>query len=604
MDFATVDFETAPIEDRPRYPPEPAGVAIKLGNKKSRYLAWGHPTKNNVTKKQALAELAPIWRTHALVMHNAKFDLDVAQEHLGLAVPSWERIHDTLFLLFLKDPHEKNLSLKPSAERLLGLPPVEQDAVHDWLVGAGVVAKGDKRWGAHICKAPGDIVGRYAIGDVDRTWKLFQLLHTEIDKRDMMAAYARERKLLPILLRNEQKGIRVDRPALERDVGLYQKEKEKAEVWLRKRLKAPALNLDADADVAKALRASGVVESFAKTKTGRDSVSKKNLTPDRFTDPKVAQHLGYRNALQTLLGTFMETWLRLSEHDGHIHTSWNQVRQGHGAEGLAGARTGRMSSSPSMLNIPKEFSAAIQPKTLLPLPFMRRYALPDPGGVWLRRDYSQQEFRILAHYEDDALLAAYQSNPKLDIHDWLQRQLREVVGLEAPRKDVKILNFADIYGMGLGTMAEKLKVDVATVQQMRAAKRRLMPGLKTLQDGIRENVALGLPIRTWGGREYFCEPKKWNGERWLDFAYKLLNYLIQGSAGDCTKEAIIRMDDAGLESRFLVAVHDELNTSAPRAKAKKAMAELREVMASVEFAVTMLSDGESGPNWHELIKEA
>ena len=86
------------------------------------------------------------------------------------------------------------------------------------------------------------------------------------------------------------------------------------------------------------------------------------------------------------------------------------------------------------------------------------------------------------------------------------------------------------------------------------------------------------------------------------FEYKLLNYLIQGSAADCTKEAIIRYDAVRQESRFLVTVHDEINISAPAKAIKKEMALLREAMQSVEFDVPMLSDGKTGPRWSSLTK--
>ena len=89
--------------------------------------------------------------------------------------------------------------------------------------------------------------------------------------------------------------------------------------------------------------------------------------------------------------------------------------------------------------------------------------------------------------------------------------------------------------------------------------------------------------------------------RMCTFEYKLLNYLVQGSAADCTKEAIIRYDEAKQHGRFLVTVHDEINVSASKKYAKSEMAILREAMESIEFGLPMLSDGESGSNWADLI---
>jgi DNA polymerase I-like protein with 3'-5' exonuclease and polymerase domains len=89
----------------------------------------------------------------------------------------------------------------------------------------------------------------------------------------------------------------------------------------------------------------------------------------------------------------------------------------------------------------------------------------------------------------------------------------------------------------------------------------------------------------------------------MDFYYKLLNYLIQGSAADDTKEVLIRYDEhPKREGRMLVAVHDEANISVLQKRMKPEMQVLREVIQSVEFDVPMLSDGETGPNWGSLVK--
>lgn len=129
----TIDFETEAIQRRPDYPPKPVGFSIMApGDRRSRYYAWGHPAGNNCTMQAARAVLLDAWKSnHELLFHNAKFDVDVAQTHLGMPALMWERCHDTLYLLFLYDPHATSLSLKPAAERLLGMPPEERDAVAD-----------------------------------------------------------------------------------------------------------------------------------------------------------------------------------------------------------------------------------------------------------------------------------------------------------------------------------------------------------------------------------------------------------------------------------------------------------------------------------------
>ena len=80
----------------------------------------------------------------------------------------------------------------------------------------------------------------------------------------------------------------------------------------------------------------------------------------------------------------------------------------------------------------------------------------------------------------------------------------------------------------------------------------------------------------------------------------MLNYLIQGSAADCTKQALINYDSVRKESRFLVTVHDEINISALKKAAKQELELLRQAMEAVEFSVPMLSDAKMGPTWGQL----
>jgi DNA polymerase-1 len=448
------------------------------------------------------------------------------------------------------------------------------------------------------------LVGPYAIGDVVRTRKLHEALWPSFDAGER-AAYDRERRLMPILLRNEQEGMRLDLPALERDIEVYQKAMTDAERWLRKRLKSPGLDLDKKEDVARVLDREGIITDWTLTpKSGKKSTSKKYMTVDKFTDPKVASALGYRNRLQTVMSMSMLPW---REQGKIISTSWNQVRQSHGEDNKKGTRTGRLSCA-RFQNITKDFEAKddgyVHPKFLrVPsLPLVRRYVLPDTGGVFLHRDYSQQELRILAHFEDGPLLEAYTADPNLDVHTYVQKLIAETTGLALDRGPVKIMNFGKVYGMGIPGIIAKLRCTEVEARRFAAAHRAALPGLRSLEQDIKARVAAGEPIRTWGGRLYHVEEAKEINGILRNFDYKLVNYLIQGSAADCTKEALIRYDGLRRDSRFMVTVHDEINISAPKKALKQEMALLREAMESVEFDVPMLSDAKVGESWGDLKK--
>lgn len=628
-----IDFETDPIQPRPEYPPKPVGVSILEHGKKPEYMAWGHYTGgNNCTKEQAERRLKALYRNgRRKLFHNAKFDLDVGEEHMGLPRLPWELVDDTMFLLFLWDPHSSELALKPSAEAILGLPPEERDAVVDWiwehrkqLITEFGIDRYTYRQGKHekqligskqrcaafIAYAPGNVVAPYANGDCTRTLGLFKHLWPRVADRGMEEAYDRERELLPILLDNERVGLLVDRRALRKDIKLYTQASESAEAWLRKRLKSPSLNLDSDEEVAEALSRLKIVEdeAWTLTPTGQRSVSKKNLLPSMFSDPKVASALGYRNRLQTCLKMFMLPWDRQStaRPDGRISTNWNQVR---GTD--KGTRTGRPSTSnPNFLNISKTWDDKDDGYThpahisgLPDLPLVRRYILPDDGDVFCHRDYNGQELRLLGHFEDDALMRAYQENPRMDVHDHVRHLIETIAGLHYHRTQVKITNFRRIYGGGAPATAGALNVSIDVAKQLLAAHGKALPGVKLLGDQIKALSKGGEPIVTWGGREYYVEPPRYDKRygRDMTYEYKLLNYLIQGSAADCTKEAILRYHRHPKKTgRFLVTVYDEINVSASRSNYKHEMKILGEAMESIETDVPMLTDGKVGPNWAAL----
>lgn len=627
----TLDFETLPILTRPHYPPEPTSFSLWRPEWRApKFFAWGQRTGgNNCTRADAERILREVYaqasESSPLLFQNAKFDLDVAETHFGLALPPWQHWHDTMFLLFLDDPHQKSLGLKPSAARLLDMPQAERDAVEEWVLANKKKLEAEfpeilrdhggikpSTAGAFIGYAPGSIVGPYANGDTLRTRKLFDLLYPRITvERGMRAPYDRERRLLPILLRNEREGIRVDLSRLAEDQAKLEAAQAKTDAWIRKALKAPTLDLDKDAEMAKALDAADAITQWTTTATGRLSVSRKNLKLSHFRDKKLAAAYSYRQKCATMLETFIRPW-QMYGATGRMHTTWNQVRQSKSDRDTGGTRTGRPSTdSPNFLNMPKRVKESEVGGFLMPthiaglpeLPRVRSYILPDEKG-WVigRRDFNQQELRVLAHFEDGALLEAYRNNPRLDVHEFLMNEIINGLGIEVDRSITKTLNFGYIYGQGMGSLAERMERTVEEVKSFRDAQMRVLPGLKELSTSLKQRAAMEQPIVTWGGRQYYVEDPVWSEKfnRWQTFEYKLLNYLVQGSSADVTKESIIRYDEVRKDGRFLLSVYDENDICAPKKAIKSEMLILREAMMSIEVDVPLLSDGEIGPTLGDL----
>ncbi len=643
-----LDFETHSISDAPRpHAPKPVGLAYQLPSGETAYAAWGHPINNGIyfLRRGKLTKatgtdpklLARAVYTDALkhkggcLGHNiAKFDHAVAAEHFGLKLPAWDQTHDTLFSLFLREPHASSLSLKPSAERLLGEPPEERDAVFDWLAAQGIIQKPkmkngvityQKDAGAYICKAPGDLVARYAIGDVTRTLSLHEMLLPEITQMDMLPAYDRERELAPILYANEQEGMRVDIPALERDTKIYEKALLKVDAWLRKELKAPGLNLDSDADAAAALKRSGQVTAFTKTPTGRDSVSKKVLTFDLFRDRRVWTGLYYRNALATVLTMSMRPWLeQATQTGGYIYTEWNQVRQSHGRDGFKGARSGRITCS-YFQNITKDFmdrgdgykeaweEGDLKFLNLPPLPLVRVYLLPDEGEVFGHSDVDQQELKMVAHYEEGALAEEYRRDPKTDIHNFVQQLVKRVSGKDYGRRPIKIVDFRTVYGGGVSGLAEQLHIPYKEAAEIISNWKKALPDVVALDQELKQRFREGQHIRTLGGRVYHCKPpaiakKGPRKGQLIHFEYTALNYLIQPSAADQTKQAIINYHKhPKRRARMVVTVHDEINISAPAGRVKEELKILQDCMVGAfTLDVPTTTTLKAGPAWGKLEK--
>jgi DNA polymerase-1 len=592
-----VDFETKAIRGNPTVrPPAPVGMAFKRPGFKSQYLAWGHPSGNNCEgpERARLRLVEAIAAGEPLLFHNSKFDVAVAEHYFGLRFPDPLLVHDTIFQVFLYDPYAESFALKPSAERILNWPPEEQETLRAWIL-AHVQCK-PSEWGAYISEAPAELVAPYARGDVRRTLALYEFLQDKVP----LAAYQREQRLRPIIMEGERRGVCCDVELLEADVAQYEGALIRVDRQARKILAAPEANLDSGEELADALDKAGLVKEWPLTPTGRRSTARGALET-AVEHPILLPLLQYRGALSHCLSNFGRPWLALAQdYNGRLHPEWNQVRQERGNNDVKGTRTGRLScSKPNFQNPPNEYSIVI-PSGLPDLPIMRKYLIPDKGYVWLKRDYSQQELRILAHYSEGRLFDRYQADPRIDAHEETQALIKEHAGIDLIRKHVKITGFSIIYGSGVPHLSKMLGVTVDDGRATRDAYFAALPEVPKLMNDCTRRGRMHSSISTWGGREYYAETPKIVKGRYRSFEYKLLNYLIQGSAADCTKESLIRWNEDKGAGEFLCTVHDENNIQAPVGRWRQDMTKLRTAMESIEFDVKMLSDGYFGKSWATL----
>lgn len=520
--------------------------------------------------------------------------------------------------------------------------------------------------GAYIAYAPVSLVGPYAIGDVDRAYNLANKLAEYINARNMVSAYRREMDLVEPIMDMEERGVPVDVEALQHDVALYDGAMATVDAWLRKRLKVPKgaeVNWDSNEELVEHLLRAGVANetSLGVTETGKIQTNKDALARG-VTDPQVLAILKYRSRVVSSLDTFMRPWLAVaSKSGGRIFTTWFTTRHDE-----HGARTGRFASSPNLQNMTKKKvflfgddgkgnalpAPAWWVKLGLPdLPFVRKYVIAEKGHILVDRDKSQQEIRIFAHfdrewaaklggkwwsnnttptlvspfaqlqsYKPGPLFKAYLENPWLDLYNMVlpdvNATLERAKVPPVDRTTIKQVVLAKLYGMGIGLLAERLHIDVTTAKTISDAVVLTVPGLRVLTRMLKEVTGQGKPVVTWGGREYYCEPPRLINGQMRDFAYKMINVLIQASAADDLKECILWFwRNAPRRFKLLLTVHDELVVSAPIAEMALAMEWLRRAMEHVgiqvpdsdlsseqeTFDVPMLSEGKVGPNMASLV---
>lgn len=579
---ATIDYETLEIQKRPDYPPKPVGVAITEPGKRPYYMAWARPIENSCTKSDAVKVLKRLYKSYSILCHNAKFDLEVGEKFMSLPLVPPHGFEDSMLLAFLNNPREQSLGLKQLADKHLGMPPEEQCKVRDWVLENIPGAKKAKtKWGKYIGLAPGKLVGRYAKGDVLRTLKLYNLFHKYVKETGMLEQYEVEKRCIIEAIKMERVGINIDYKLLEPDLIKARKKLKRSENAIYKVL--GNINLNSGKQKVEAFEKLGLVDEWEYTdkdnpKTGIDSLMRV------CTDKKLVKNLEVYSKYTKLIGTYMQPWLDSAlENNGKFYPWINTIK----GDNDRGTYTGRFSSN--FQQVPRQPNEVFKG-----MPFLRNYIIPDKKShVLLNRDFAGQELRILAHFEDGALLSAYQQNPDLDGHEFVRQLIQVQTGIEYERSFIKGCNFLMIYGGGVTALSKNLNISFDDAHEVFAAHSNALPDVKELKDSLRVMARKGEMFRTAGGRWYDFEE---------GFEYIALNTLIQGSAADHIKRAMLSVCDMlkaeGFDSRMLLVIHDEIMISAPNKQHKKIMKLFKSAMQYNKlFDVNMLTDGKVGKRW-------
>lgn len=319
------------------------------------------------------------------------------------------------------------------------------------------------------------------------------------------------------------------------------------------------------------------------------STSAEVLEGLRWDAPEVIEPLLRYRQLAKLNGTYVEGLLPLVDRNGRVHSTFDQTA----------TATGRISSSePNLQNIPVRTEEGKE---------IRQAFLPREGWILLDADYSQIELRLMAHFSGDpALIDAFRNGE--DIHARTASEIFDVppewVTPEL-RSRAKAVNFGLIYGISGFGLSRNTGVSRREAGEFIAKYFEKYPGVKRFMDeSAAEGIRLGYARTMMGRRRYLPELKSQKAPIREFGKRAAMNTPVQGTAADIIKLAMVRTDralrEAGMQSRLILQVHDELLLECPPEEADRAAEMLRKAMEeAAELKVPLVAEVHRGKNWAE-----
>ena len=598
---------------------EVVGIAVAVDGW-SGYYPIAHGNGKNMDRKQVLSWFKDICECPATkIFHNAMYDVCWIR-NLGIKINGL--IVDTMIAASLIDENRFQYTLNSCSWTYLSKTKNESK-----LIKAAKERGLDPK--AEMWKLPAMEVGAYAEKDAELTLELWQKFKKQIVEDDLQDIFNLETDLFPCLVDMKFLGVRVDvsrAHELKRQLQLQ-------EDMLLQRIKKESTiepQIWAARSIAKVFDQLGL-EYERTAKANEPSFTKNFLLNHKHPVVGMIAEARKINKVRT---TFIDTILE-HEHLGRIHADINQIRSDDG-----GTVTGRFSySNPNLQQIP-----ARDPATG---PLLRSLFIPEDNCKWGCFDYSQQEPRLVAHYalrfslpSAVTIAESYSNDPSTDFHQIVADMA------EIDRKDAKTINLGLFYGMGKAKLQAELGVSKEKSDELFNTYHSRVPFVKQLMNEIMSAAQSRGQIKTllgrrcrfpkyepilrgsdWGtyvpaedherilelqamgphlkdSEDKIIKDKDGNPKRnyWYNnpirraFTYKALNKLIQGSAADMTKKAMVDLYKEGIISH--IQIHDELDFSVESdAQAQK----IKDIMENaVSLKVPNKVDYESGANWGNI----
>ena len=570
------------------------GVAVAVEGW-SGYFPIAH-REGNLPRKKVLDWLQEICNLPSTkIFHNAMYDMCWLKAY-NIKVNG--HIIDTMVMAALVDENRYSYSLNSLCYDHLG--EVKDESI---LTTAAEKAGADPK--AEMYKLPAMYVGNYAEKDAELTLKLFKYLSLEIRKENLTEVFDLETRLFPCLIEMKVKGVRVD---VERAHLLKTKllEEEKQLLLKIKKETGEDVQIWAARSIGKVFDKLSL--PYNRTlKTQAPSFTKNFLQVHKHP---LVQCIAKAREINKAHTTFIDTIIKY-QYKGRIHADINPVR---GEKG--GTVTGRFSySNPNLQQVPA------RNKDLGPM--IRSLFLPERNHTWGCFDYSQQEPRLVVHYaaaspklrEDDEVKSIVDrfKNNDVDFH----QTVADMAGIE--RSQAKTINLGLFYGMGKAKLQAELGLSTKEEAEKLFEKyHSRVPFVKDLMNNTSRDsqkkgyitTLLGRRCRfdTWEEAAFrpgkLTSPMTWEeasskfGENNIRraYTYKALNKLIQGSAADMTKKAML--DLYGEKIIPHIQIHDELDVSVESEKHANKIIDI--MQNAVKLHVPNKVDYESGENWGDI----
>jgi len=442
--------------------------------------------------------------------------------------------------------------------------------------------KGDFRtW---LWKMPHSLVREYAMDDSDLPLKIDAIQESIIEKEQMTGLYDMECRLTRCLLHLRKTGVRID--VDKRDANSL-KVQNMIETWQQELFaKFGEFNVNSSTQVAKLLDSMSI--PYPVTDKGNPQIDMAFYKLNRDKHPLLKKVQLLKQAKHEL-GTFLQgSFVRFLTDDGLIHCNFYNTRTDE-----YGTRSGRLSSAnPNLQQISSKdkFRDAIWGQ------ICREVFIPFENCFWGKTDYSQIEYRVIAHYAigpgSEELRRAYIENPRIDYHKY-------VMDLTAlPRGQAKALNFGIPYGMGINKMCEQFGWSRAEACAIRAVYDERTPYLKASIDQVSLVARRRGYIRTILNRRSRLTEQR--------LAYIMYCRLIQGSAADIMKKALLDLYESGIFNILHphLTLHDEIDVSVPKTRqGLDAFREMGEQMKNaIKLKVPIEVDSEAADNWADVKK--